>query len=376
MDDKRSQTLQALSSFIERQRAVLARTQADIESLISLKRHVVSQPELDLGSLTEKFGGQLLSDQSAEASLLPDNVDWSLFRSCDPTPFRDLASSVRAIQTQRSSPSKTQQGPLSDLQKLVKETRRMIVDPVLSQLPPLSDDEDSPDEEVDQEELIKEREREKIRELKKRKISCGLTVPLRAHAVNGVFIRRDLEDESADVDISLAGDSEDSPAPFRMKEDPSADFAGLPTPVSMSESVDDKPRASRTSRLPKRRRIEEKAVEPSKVNGQRGSKPSKNARKQEDSPKPEPVATDASGRTSGKPKPETYKQAWSVSEQHLLERLLEEIPHGERNRWQKISQAMNGRRTPRQVASRVQKYFEKLKRFGIDPAGKGSTERE
>ena len=34
-------------------------------------------------------------------------------------------------------------------------------------------------------------------------------------------------------------------------------------------------------------------------------------------------------------------------------------------RWQKISRAMGGKRTPRQVASRVQKYFEKLKRFGI-----------
>jgi hypothetical protein len=34
-------------------------------------------------------------------------------------------------------------------------------------------------------------------------------------------------------------------------------------------------------------------------------------------------------------------------------------------RWQKISRAMMGRRTPRQVASRVQKYFEKLKRFGV-----------
>jgi hypothetical protein len=98
-------------------------------------------------------------------------------------------------------------------------------------------------------------------------------------------------------------------------------------------------------------------------------------------------------------KPETYKQAWSVSEQHLLERLLDEIPEGEKNRcvivsfffslffsfrftelppssprWQKISLAMQGRRTPRQVASRVQKYFEKLKRFGVgvrpeDPAG-------
>jgi hypothetical protein len=36
--------------------------------------------------------------------------------------------------------------------------------------------------------------------------------------------------------------------------------------------------------------------------------------------------------------------------------------------WQKISRAMNGRRTPRQVASRVQKYFEKLKKYGIEHA--------
>ena len=34
----------------------------------------------------------------------------------------------------------------------------------------------------------------------------------------------------------------------------------------------------------------------------------------------------------GKPKSETYKVAWSVSEQHLLERLLEEIPEGEKQR--------------------------------------------
>lgn len=33
---------------------------------------------------------------------------------------------------------------------------------------------------------------------------------------------------------------------------------------------------------------------------------------------------------------------------------------------------MNGRRTPRQVASRVQKYFEKLKRFGVDLKANGA----
>jgi hypothetical protein len=35
-------------------------------------------------------------------------------------------------------------------------------------------------------------------------------------------------------------------------------------------------------------------------------------------------------------------------------------------RWSKISKAMGGRRTPRQVATRVQKYFEKLKLFGVN----------
>ena len=61
-------------------------------------------------------------------------------------------------------------------------------------------------------------------------------------------------------------------------------------------------------------------------------------------------------KTQGKekkpnPKPDTYKQSWSVSEQPLLERLLEQIPEEERFRWQKISRVMNG--TSTQVASRV-----------------------
>ncbi|KAF5325415.1 hypothetical protein D9619_010008 [Psilocybe cf. subviscida] len=76
-----------------------------------------------------------------------------------------------------------------------------------------------------------------------------------------------------------------------------------------------------------------------------------------------PTAKNA--RKPPKPKPETYKQAWSTDEQNLLEQLLEEIPDGERFRWQKISRAMGGRRTPRQVASRVQKYFEKLKKYDL-----------
>lgn len=42
-------------------------------------------------------------------------------------------------------------------------------------------------------------------------------------------------------------------------------------------------------------------------------------------------------------------------------------PKNAHRRWAKISKAMSGKRTPRQVASRVQKYFEKLKKFGVEP---------
>ncbi|KAJ7337501.1 hypothetical protein DFH08DRAFT_647420, partial [Mycena albidolilacea] len=68
-----------------------------------------------------------------------------------------------------------------------------------------------------------------------------------------------------------------------------------------------------------------------------------------------------------KPRTDTYKVLWSAGEQNMLERLLEEIPASDPRRWVvylKISLAMEGRRTPRQVSSRVQKYLQKLKKYG------------
>ncbi|KZT26092.1 hypothetical protein NEOLEDRAFT_1132651 [Neolentinus lepideus HHB14362 ss-1] len=354
MDDKRAQTFQALSNFIEQQRAILARTETDIARLTSLKRDISAQHNLEGSTIIDysqlKFSGQSLGEQCVESLLLPKDIDWSLFNSRDAGPIRDLATNIRSTHVRRNQPSKTQMSPLSDLQRLVKDARKAILDPVLSQLLPLSDNEDSSEEYVDPETLLKEREREKIRDLKKRRIKCGLTVPLRARPVNGVFIRRDLDDESADVDIADV-----SPAVV-VKEESSAGEAML---------VGEKPKRSS-----KRSRVGEHVEEPparATKRSQKPCKPSEDTVMFEAPPTPTPAPS--------KPKPETYKQAWTVSEQHLLERLLEEIPDGERNRWQKISQAMNGRRTPRQVASRVQKYFEKLKRFGIDPTGKASVEK-
>lgn len=93
-------------------------------------------------------------------------------------------------------------------------------------------------------------------------------------------------------------------------------------------------------------------------------------RKREPSPPPQaanfiPTHATKAVPSSSKRRSETFKQAWSESEQNLLERLLEQYPEGEKNRWKKISLSMGNRRTPRQVASRVQKYFAKLKKFGL-----------
>ncbi|QRW13481.1 Myb-like DNA-binding domain protein [Ceratobasidium sp. AG-Ba] len=75
--------------------------------------------------------------------------------------------------------------------------------------------------------------------------------------------------------------------------------------------------------------------------------------------------------------PATFKKTWTVEEQHTLERLLVEIPSTVKFRWVKISEAMGGTRTPRQVASRVQKYYEKMKKLGvtIDSADMGGGGR-
>ncbi|KAJ7680151.1 hypothetical protein B0H17DRAFT_1015172 [Mycena rosella] len=65
-------------------------------------------------------------------------------------------------------------------------------------------------------------------------------------------------------------------------------------------------------------------------------------------------------------KQDTYEVMWHASEQNLLERLL---PARDAKRYQKISIAMGRRRTPRQVSSRVQKYRQKLKQFGVGVDG-------
>jgi len=162
-----------------------------------------------------------------------------------------------------------------------------------------------------------------------------------------VFIRRD-QDESADVDVMSDEETKDS---MEMELISSS----APTPDPPPIRILDLP--SVPGRPPRYQERSRKASEPVTQ-----TKPSEEAKHK---PPIKDINLSKSKRTRG-PKSDTYKVAWSVDEQHLLEQLMEEIPDGVKNRWAKISQAMNGRRTARQVASRVQKYHEKLRKFGVD----------
>ena len=221
-----------------------------------------------------------------------------------------------------------------------------------------SDDEQQPQPAPDN--LRNASERAPIHRIHLRK--SGLTV-----RASGVHILRSMEDESADVDIATDGEpltlplggitSPSSPYPT---ESPAISNSRMRSP-HLSRPRRPPPTRPHTIAKPKIRTLKDKPLSET-----------------DNIPSVPPIAK------KEKPKSETYKQAWSISEQHLLERLLTEIPEGEKNRyattsrlhdgvalmnsqrWSKISKAMGGRRTPRQVASRVQKYFEKLKLFGVN----------
>lgn len=77
------------------------------------------------------------------------------------------------------------------------------------------------------------------------------------------------------------------------------------------------------------------------------------------------------GRVYTPEKPVTFNRLWDDEEQKRLEDLLTVFPDEEiaAHRWQKIARAL-GNRTPRQVASRVQKFFIRLAKEGKPIPGK------
>jgi len=226
------------------------------------------------------------------------------FPAEDPTPLHTFAADLRAVQQARSQPSTKQQSALSSAQQFVRAARRTIIEPVLASFE-LSSDSSDEEQQPAPDNPRSARERAQIRRVHLRK--GGLTV-----RASGVHILRNTEDESADVDIATDGD----PLPSTFCSITSLPSPNSTEPSAGSNSGMQSPRISRPRRpLPTRSHIAKSKVKTKQI-----------AEPDRISPEP-PIAK------KEKPKSETYKQAWSISEQHLLERLLTEIPDGEKNRY-------------------------------------------
>ncbi|KAH7926903.1 hypothetical protein BV22DRAFT_1061989 [Leucogyrophana mollusca] len=475
----RADTLDALSTFIRAQKSLLARTHADISRLALLRNSALARPRPfihlapppDATLTLPKLRDDLAFSTDFQYAAVPDNMHWEAFANSDPAPLRAFALATRTAHT---TPHTTQRSPLSPLQRFVKDARRSIIDPVVDHLPsPTPSPPPPPIQEPQPPSRKRARDHAKIRDLKKRRLDADAN-----GEEDGVFVRTDIGDESAEVDIGAGVDMEGRlgdesavdeqmsspdlsvvpslPPPSDPDPPPSLHASAPATPTNADIAT---PRPSRSRKpshklqsqrlqsqsqfQPQSQSLQSQRLQPQSQRLQPQPQPLKPKLKIKLKLKPEPspppptppttlgkrtrkpplVSASASAspslasttrsadytatspaksyptRNSSAPsnnlaKPgsdadpqdtldtakhdtldtakqdaqdtqDTYKLAWSVSEQHLLERLLEEIPDGERNRWAQISRAMNGRRTARQVASRVQKYFEKLRRFGV-----------
>ncbi|KAJ6588210.1 hypothetical protein B0H19DRAFT_200566 [Mycena capillaripes] len=71
-------SLEALATFIEQQKAVLASTQFTIDALRRLKTEAIAA---DVGSLADQLSGNAfrLSEQVDRVSQVPESIDWALF---------------------------------------------------------------------------------------------------------------------------------------------------------------------------------------------------------------------------------------------------------------------------------------------------------
>lgn len=264
----------------------------------------------------------------------------------DTGPLRSYTHQAKEKLAQRNQPSLKQQSSLSELQKFVKRSRITLLDPILAHFENLyPSDPESDAEELDPEELRKEQERAKIRELKKRKIRAGgLKLPSASWhgAAMGVFVRHDIEDETMDVDIFP-----ESPAPPLSPSLMDVDEESSQTPASKRSPAESLPPPPRARQRQKQILVDSDERRPTKRSRQsttssatpksRSSTIDEEYEPDATKPPPKPTMTTTA---SGKPKPETYKQAWSASEQNLLEQLLEQIPDGEKYRCVHFSQLL------------------------------------
>ncbi|KAF7329645.1 SANT domain-containing protein [Mycena kentingensis (nom. inval.)] len=131
-DDPRAKTLHALRAFIDQQKALIARTKADIHTLRRLRGEEIAGEALR-GKLSGNGNGLRLSETGCEPTPAPSEVDWALFARKDSKSLASLSRAAVSAHAARNIPKRAPKEPeaLSDLQRLVKRARESIIDPVL-----------------------------------------------------------------------------------------------------------------------------------------------------------------------------------------------------------------------------------------------------
>lgn len=223
----------------------------------------------------------------------------------------------------------------------MKRARKTLVDPILARFEQISSPEPSSEEEADPEEVRRQQEREKIRYLKNRKIyGSGLSFPasstlsIKPQGTEGVFIRRDVDDETMDVDIDFGDGLEACEEKMNGDLPSKGSSSTLDTDTRVGNRIRrptiKKANLNDTGNIKKRTKISKSSSIIVPLGPPPDPQPSPEDIILSDNP-PEDLKSKRKSK-GPKPKPETYKQSWSVSEQNLLEQLLEEIPDGEKHR--------------------------------------------
>lgn len=290
-----------------------------------------------------------MSAQTDLRLIFPQKIDWSAFdkagrglsyflrflyasnNSADTTSFSTFVS---RLHRKRVLPQ-TQQTPLSDLQVLVKTAKSEILDPILEMVAKSTTflHVDSEEEDLDPLERSRFDEQRVISELKRRKVrgrGSGLSL---LTTRNVVFVRNDLEDETGEVDIdSWANERNDA----NLNPDtPSQSVTEWPPKTAKpSLKVNERRRKSMCKTSEERSKTKAKLLPFAKS---RSHSKVTNCSSDVLSPSDDDGLTKIDGHTdvdmpAHHSKSETYKQAWSIDEQNLLEQLLETIPVGEKYR--------------------------------------------
>ncbi|KAH7337647.1 hypothetical protein B0J17DRAFT_433476 [Rhizoctonia solani] len=326
-----------LEKFIEAQRNALCGIQSETKSLEELKRQAIAQPDVVFRDIiTGRHGTSKFSNAAFGLAVTAPEIDWTLLEANDlrsaTHPRPPEASSSRAGKMRNS---------ISDLRL------------ALARLPPL------PAELVDNDEDTEERGKKRRRvdpahRLPTAPASSSLRLPHPADSYNSVksqssaVFSQSLGHPSTSSSSTAGGLNSTKPPHARAQ--PSMDNANSHRRAWASKGANaDTPARHKSS---------------SPISPMSQDTPSTPTQPVENSPlvfatEPATELPDA-GHT-----PTTFKQNWTLAEQHTLERLLVEIPSTVKFRWVRISEAMGGTRTPRQVASRVQKYYEKMKKLGV-----------